>query len=73
MRDKLKSSQLKYLCVNNKHCKLKTANFSIYVLITNKLKSSQLKYLLIRYLKNLKALIYSSSDSSEEENHSNYH
>ena len=47
MANKLKSSQLKYLCINDKYFKLKTAGLSIYGLMTNKLRSSQLKYLLI--------------------------
>ena len=47
MANKLKSSQLKCLCVSDKYFKLKAAKLSIYVLMTNKLESSQLTYLLI--------------------------
>ena len=50
MESKLKSSQLKYLCISDKYFTLKAAKLSIYVLITNKLKSSQLKYLLTRII-----------------------
>ena len=50
MANKLKSSHLKYLCINDKYFKLKAAILSIYVLMTNKQKSSQRKYLSIRII-----------------------
>ena len=50
MANKLKSSQLKHLCINDKYFKLKAAKLSIYMLMANKLKSTQLKYLLIRII-----------------------
>ena len=44
MANKLNSSQLKHLCINDKYFKLKATKLSIYVLMANNLKSSQLKY-----------------------------
>ena len=40
MATKLKSNQLKYLCIKDKYFKLKAAKSGIYVLMANKLKRS---------------------------------
>ena len=61
MANKLKGSQLKYLCISEKYFKLKAAKLSIYVLMTNKLQNGQLTYLLIRIILTLFEELYNNT------------